>query len=312
MEAAPYHADIARGPEGEQVAGRAVWMRAEDGLRLRVALWTDHAAPRGTVLILPGRTEYVEKYAPLAADLAGRGFASLAIDWRGQGLSDRLLPDRLVGHIGRFPDYQRDVRALLAAAKGLPAPWFVLGHSMGGGIGLRMVMEGAPVAACAFTGPMWGIRLKPATRPFATLYAAALSGLGLGRGFAPTTAARNYVLAAPFADNMLTTDRAMWDMMHRQITTVPDLELAGPSVHWVSQALRETAVLHRRPSPDLPCLTFVGAQERIIDVPRVQDRMARWPKGRLVIVPGAEHEVLMEGPATRAAILDQLADHFTA
>ncbi len=309
MTPAPFHADLAQGPTG----GRAHWVRTADGLRLRIAQWTDHAAPKGTVLILPGRTEFIEKYGMFAADMAARGFASLCVDWRGQGLSDRLLPDRLVGHIGRLPDYQKDVRALfdLARAVDAPRPWFLIGHSMGGGIGLRSVIEGVPVAACAFTGPMWGIHLTPWVRPFATNYAHFLSAIGRANGYAPSTATRNYVLSAPFADNKLTTDAAMWDMMRHQITAVPELELAGPSVHWVSQALRETAWLHRQPSPDLPCLTLVGAQERIIDLPRVHDRMARWPKGRLVIVPGAEHEVLMEGPATRASIADQLAAHFT-
>ena len=309
MTDAPYHADLAFG----SLPGRAVWARASDGVRVRIAIWTDHAAPKGTVLILPGRTEYVEKYAGFAADMAARGFASLAIDWRGQGLADRLLPDRRVGHIGRFPDYQRDFKALLEVARnvGAPQPWFLIGHYMGGGIGLRSVIDGAPVAACAFTGPMWGIRLTPWVRPFATAYARLLSITGRGTGYAPSTATRNYVLSAPFDDNVLTTERALWDMLRHQITTVPDLELAGPSVHWVSQALRETAHLHRLPSPDLPCLTLVGGHERIIDVPRVQDRMARWPKGRLVIMPGAEHEVLMETPATRASVADQLAAHFT-
>lgn len=310
MTAAPFHADLARGPAG----GRALWAKTPDGVRVRIALWTDHAAPRGTVLILPGRTEYVEKYGLSAADMAARGYASLAIDWRGQGLSDRLLPDRRVGHIGLFPDYQFDFQAMLnvARAANAPGPWFLIGHSMGGGIGLRSVIDGAPVAACAFTGPMWGIQLTPAIRPVATAYAHLMTALGRGTGFAPSTTPRNYVLTAPFEDNVLTTDRAMWDMLRHQIATVPELELAGASVQWVSQALRETANLHRLQSPDLRCLTFVGGNERIIDVPRVHDRMARWPNGKLVIMPGAEHEVLMEGPATRASIADQLAAHFTA
>ncbi len=310
MTTAPFHADLAHGPAG----GRAVWARTADGVRVRIAVWTDHAAPRGTVLILPGRTEYIEKYGTFAADMAARGYASLAIDWRGQGLADRLLPDRRVGHIERFPDYQNDFKAMLDVARAVnaPGPWFLIGHSMGGGIGLRSVMEGAPVAACAFTGPMWGILLRPVIRPIATAFAHLMTALGRGNRFAPSTSARNYVLSAPFADNLLTTDQAMWDMLRHQITSVPDLELAGPSLQWVSQALRETTHLHALPSPDLPCLTFVGGNERIIDVARVRDRIARWPKGKMVIVPNAEHEVLMEGPATRGHLADQLAAHFTA
>jgi uncharacterized membrane protein YbhN (UPF0104 family) len=37
----------------------------------------------------------------------------LTIDWRGQGLADRMLPDRRIGHVGKFSDYQTDLAAVL-------------------------------------------------------------------------------------------------------------------------------------------------------------------------------------------------------
>ena len=90
-------------------------------------------------MMFPGRTEYIEKYGDCAAEFTGRGFAFLAVDWRGQGLADRLLDDVRVGHVDQFTDYQHDVQATLdlAADLNLPKPWFVIGHSMGGAIGLR-------------------------------------------------------------------------------------------------------------------------------------------------------------------------------
>jgi alpha-beta hydrolase superfamily lysophospholipase len=39
--------------------------------------------------------------------------------------------------------------------------------------------------------------------------------------------------------------------------------------------------------------------------------MANWPKGRLIPIEGALHEVLMEGPVRRAA-LKAILDHFEA
>ena len=77
----------ADGPQG----GVAQWLTTSDGVRVRVAVW-GRDAPKGTVLLFPGRTEYVEKYGRAAGDLLARGFATVAIDWRGQGLADRLQP----------------------------------------------------------------------------------------------------------------------------------------------------------------------------------------------------------------------------
>lgn len=119
LQSAPFYGDAAQGPAD----GRAYWLTAEDGVRLRVALWNPSGA-QGTVLLFPGRTEYAEKYGRAAADFAQRGYCTLAIDWRGQGLADRLLPDTMLGHVGRFADYQLDVLAMTRAAEalGLPRP----------------------------------------------------------------------------------------------------------------------------------------------------------------------------------------------
>ena len=85
----------------------------------------------------------------------------------------------------------------------------------------------------------------------------------------------------------------------------PDLALGGPSLHWLHEALKETRILRARPSPDVPAITFLGDQEKIVDIAAIHDRMARWSNGRLEIVPGGEHEVLMEAPQMRSDIFDQ-------
>lgn len=306
MEQAPFFDDIAEGPEG----GQAVWTTASDGLRIRVGWWpaANAAEAKGTVLIFPGRTEYIEKYGRDAAVLTQAGYAVLAIDWRGQGLADRMVDNARVGHVGQFPDYQRDVAAVLdvARAADLPQPWHVLGHSMGGCIALRAVMEGLPVNSAIFSAPMWGIRLAAPTRPAAWALSWSGSVLGLGHLMAPGTKEDPYPLDAEFEDNKLTTDRDMYEYMQRQLRSQPDLSLGGPSLHWLNQALAETLCLARRPAPDLPCLTFLGEAEVIVDPARVLTRMQSWSRGELVMLPEARHEVLMETPETRQAIFDRL------
>ena len=85
-----------------------------DGARLRYAWWNALGIPRGTVVILTGRGEFIEKYATeVVGDLLERGFAVAAIDWRGQGLSDRPLQDRGKGHIDTFATYMADLRLFL-------------------------------------------------------------------------------------------------------------------------------------------------------------------------------------------------------
>jgi lysophospholipase len=310
MQAAPLHEGLARGPGG----GRAVWLAASDGLRLRAALWRGAGSERGTVLLFPGRTEYVEKYGPAATELAARGWATLTLDWRGQGLSDRLLADPLPGHVVAFADYQKDVAALLALAQALalPRPWQLLAHSMGGAIGLRALQNGLPVAAAAFSAPMWGIQIPAWKRPVARIVTALNCALGRGASYAPESGPVPYVQEAPFADNMLTTDPAMFAFQQEHLAAVPALALAGPTMRWLREALAECRALSRIPSPGLPALATLGSNERIVDPAAIRARVARWPGARLLQFDGGEHEVMMETPPRRAAFYAAVAALFDA
>jgi lysophospholipase len=308
METAPFFSSVAGAPEG----GTCHWLRASDGVRLRVAIWDKGA--NGTVFVFPGRTEYIEKYGPLVDELARRGYAALVIDWRGQGLSDRPLDDPATGHVTHFSDYQRDVQAMLAAARaqGPPEPYYLLAHSMGGGIGLRALIEGMPVAAAAFSAPMWGIKINPYLRPIAWALGTVGRMVGQGHRYAPGTSGTTYVGEAGFPDNVLTTDAEMFAFMQEQVRQHPELALGGPSLHWLHEALLETRLLAQKPSPDVPCYTGLGTHERVVDPRPVRDRLERWPGSKLVLFEGAEHELIMERPEIRERFFGDLAAFFAA
>ena len=307
MQTAPYFEDVTPGC----IAPRALWVTASDGAHLRLGVWNVTGA-RGTVLLFPGRTEYIEKYAQTATDFANNGLATIAIDWRGQGLADRLISDRRLGHVARFSNYQLDVAALVKTARALslPQPYYLLAHSMGGAIGLRALHEGLPVAATAFSAPMWGIKLSVPMRPVAWALSSTLSAFGAGAMIAPGTKAENYVFTDPFEDNTLTTSAETFALMQNQMSKHPELALGGPTLQWLIEALRECRKLHHMESPETHCLTVLGTNERIVDVPRIHNRMKRWPNGRLALVEGAEHEMLMENPAIREPVFAQIIAHF--
>ena len=306
MNAAPYHADITDNPNGV-----CHWLTCVDGVRIRVGHWAADNA-KGTILIFPGRTEYIEKYSRAATDFTARGYACVAIDWRGQGIADRLLENRAIGHVDVFEDYQLDAKAMLSHVKklGLPEPYFLLGHSMGGCIGLRSLYDGLPVKAAAFSAPMWGIKMSPALRPIAWGLSSVSKQLGFSEVFAPGQQAETYVLRTNAQDNTLTSDPNSFDQLQNQLNTHPDLALGGPSLHWLNESLREMRTLSLRPSPDIPCVTFLGTDEAIVDSDRIYDRMDRWPNGQLKMVEGGRHEILIERAPLRERVVDDITDLF--
>lgn len=306
---APLYDDIAMGPEG----GAAYWLTASDGVRLRVAVWKKPGA-KGTVLLFPGRTEYAEKYGLAAKDFADRGYAMVAIDWRGQGLADRALPNRMTGHVGDFAEYQADVDAVMALVDqlDLPKPLYLVAHSMGGCIGLRALVRGLPVKAAVFSAPMWGIAMAAWMRPLAQVISQASGLFGQAHRFAPGTSDKTYVAEAGFGGNVLTTDALMWEYMRSQVAARPELALAGPSLAWLNAALAECNALSLAPAPDCPTLTCLGTAEKVVDSAPIHLRMSNWRGGKLDLYQGAEHEIMMETPTHRAQFYESAARLFGA
>ncbi len=307
MSEAPFFAALADAPPG----ARSVWLMPE-GARIRVTSW--NSGDKGTVVLLPGRTECVEKYGRAAGDLVARGYSVITIDWRGQGLADRAKADPMIGHVDDFADYQADLDAMLAEADRtwLPEPRYLMAHSMGGCIGLRGLMRGLPFRAAVFSAPMWGISMAAWLRPVAQMVTAVSGIFGMAHRYAPGTGANTYLLEAPFEGNVLTTDRGMWDYMHAQVVAHPELSLGGPSLAWLRAALTECASLAMQPAPGVPTITALGTAEKVVDPAPVHLRMAGWGAGQLDLYPGAEHEIMMETAAVRMRFFDRAAALFDA
>lgn len=184
---------------------------------------------------------------------------------------------------------------------------------MGGAIGLRALMGDHPFEAATFSGPMWGIGLSPIQKLMVHVLAPPLELLGLANRRAPGSSGQSHYLTQPFEGNLLTGDEDMYAYMRRQVEAQPRLGLGGPSTHWVLQALEENEAVESLPSPDVPCLCFLGTDEKIVNSEKVRDRMNRWPNGELIMVPKGRHETPMELAPVRAefyaraaALLDEV------
>jgi lysophospholipase len=292
MTEAPLFTDIARAPKG----GVAQWRTCTDGVRIRVATWKK--GKKGTVLIFPGRTEFIEKYGPTVKYVLDMGYSAAVVDWRGQGLADRIAPNHQLGHVKHFHDYQRDVDEMLLAVKdaGLPDVHTLLAHSMGGTIGLRALHNGLPVEKAVFSAPMWGIYVAPLLRIPAKLITSIGPLIGFAKRFSPNTTPDNYVQVNPFAGNVLTNDADTYQWLVEQLDAHPKLGIGGPSINWLHQAFVECAKLRRMTPPKHECLCFLGTEEEIVSPNAITKIMSRWPNGKLVDIDGAQHEILMEEP----------------
>lgn len=305
MEEAKFYSEEAEAPPG--VASH--YIRTRDNFRLRVAGWK--SGDRGTVVIFNGRNEFIEKYGRVASDFVKQGYSVASIDWRSQGLSDRLTKDRMLGHIKRFPDFQTDVQALLSylGEQDYPRPYHLVAHSMGGLIGLRTVLGDHPFATVTFSSPMWRINFPPALMITAPVIAWFGVLVGWDKRYAPGTGPESYVGKSNFDDNRLTADPETFAWLKR-LVALPEIEVGGPSYRWVLEAIKECTALEDAAEPDVPTLIILGDDERVVDPEQIHNVVKRWTHAEFLPVSPCRHEALMEVEPTRQAAMDAILLHF--
>jgi lysophospholipase len=279
-------------------------VRTEDGLVLRAASWmprTDN--PKGTVCILQGRAEFIEKYFEVVEDLRGRGFAVVAFDWRGQGLSGRQVGNPRKGHVRRFSDYRRDLEAIRdqILMPHMPQPHFGLAHSMGGAIALSAAHESwLPFRRLVTTTPMIALciirhsRLTVGTVRLLTL-------LGFGKAFVPG-GGETSISTMPFKGNRLTGDPDRYARNAHVAHAIGEGAIGAPTVSWLDQAFR---FMKRFTDPRyavkirLPTLIVAAGADPVCATPATERFAARLKAGHAIVIPGARHEILMERDAIR-------------
>ncbi|MBB4198799.1 hypothetical protein CCR94_08985 [Rhodoblastus sphagnicola] len=288
-------------PPGSNV----VRLRARDGALLRAAYWRPEAKARGTVVILQGRSEFIEKYYEIIGELLERGYFVVAFDWRGQGLSPRLLANPAKGHVLHSADYRHDLDALVEQVLGpdAPKPWFALAHSMGAAalFDHAAARGGSPFARVVATAPMLALHGFPGSD-----YARALADIfvfaGLSRMFIPGGGA-TMLCEKRFEGNILSSDRPRFERTARIVAACPRLRLGEPTVGWVHAAYQ---LMDRLVEPgfaeriNVPVLMLAAGDERLVSTPAVENLAKRLKNALCVVLPGARHEIMMERPEIRA------------
>ncbi len=292
--------------DGEERSGGWAFRRLDlaDGSHLRLGHWPpSDGNARGTVLVVTGRAECLEKYAEVAADLTGRGFRVVALDWRGQGGSWRPLPNPQKGHMASFDPFLDDLDAALPGLlDGAPGPVIGLAHSMGAHILLRHVAERRhPFAALVACAPMLGINAGPTPEILAKHVAAEAVRRGHGEDYAFGQADWRPD-APPFKAPLLTSDMDRFNKFQAVFHADPSLAMGGVTWGWLDAAYRSMDALLRPGVLErvgIPVLVLSAGKDRIVRVDRQKQAAARLPQGVLKTYPEGRHELLMEADSIR-------------
>ncbi len=273
---------------------RTGMIKTKDGTNLRYATCCDTAGTRGTICLFQGRRAYIERDFEVIEDLRARGFSVATLDWRGQGLSDRLLKNRLKGHIKSYEQYDMDLEAFMrqVVLPDCPPPYFGLAHSMGANVLLRSLTKSTWFEAAVMATPFLGFSETKmpvsVSRPLIKFFKA----IGLGRLSLPGD-----FLSRKFEDNVLTHDRERYEQQVEIIRQNPDLNVGGPTISWLAASLDSHKKLAKLKGSDalrVPVLFVAAGDEKVVSNEKIHAFSRNVAGTPVVTVENAYHELLLE------------------
>lgn len=245
-----------------------------DGLALSAGSYPC-PAPRARVVLVHGYAEHMGRYAHVIEALNGAGFEVHAFDLRGHGRSEGVR-----GHVLRFEDYLDDLDLFLAELPQDALPRLLVGHSLGGLLSLRYVLD-RPDAFVALAVSSPYLHIATDVHFLKEAVASAASHL------APTLLTKS-----PIEAKALSHDPA-----------VVEAYIADPLIfktfnaRWFFEAREaQEEVLKRAGEIRLPVLMMIGSADPIADPERSKEVFERLGSAdkRLEVYDGFYHEVLNE------------------
>lgn len=284
---------------------RAGFFEGHGGVKLRYALFRSEMSPaRGTVVLLHGRNEFIEKYFETIRDLNAMGLWVATFDLRGQGGSTRLLKDPRKGHVRRFADYEADLDLFLQKIV-LPdarLPFFIIAHSTGALIAL----SAAPrllnrIDRMALAAPFVALTGQQLSEHWIRRLSAgfAISGFGqrsMGKDFGKR----------PFAGNPLTSDARRFERNTAISAARPDFTIGAPTARWLHETLKTAGRVKQQAHLTritIPTLIFAPMLDGVVPYLAQEALSRNFRAGQLVTITGARHEIFQERDVLRVQAL---------
>jgi len=231
--------------------------------------WEAEGNARAVIVIVHGAMEHHRRYGWLIEQWRNSGFHVVMGDLPGHGLTTRSRR----GHIDSFEEYVNEVKKWIDASYQFELPVFLIGHSMGGLITVRLLQkERLNVAGVILSSPCLGLVNKPSP----ILHAA--------------TFILNKVFPALRVSSGISLDQVTRNEDVRELDRKDTLYVKKISVRWyreLEEAMKTAFTMIKR-TQDTPLLVVQGGDDRIVDkekvrnwfnsVPLSEKRFKEWPK----------------------------------
>lgn len=283
---------------GNNMTNNFRYLEVEKGIFLRFGHWGSFPnKKRGTVCLLNGRTEFMEKYFETINQLNQRGFDVFSFDWRGQGLSTRILENRRKGYVKSYDDYVHDLAVFIEKIfiKNSHRPFILIGHSMGGHIALRFLHEHDAIFEKAILmSPMFDIRTFPIPKKVLQKAARLFVKFGYEKVY---IAGSDRLPESKFKGNSLTSDKARFEKFTKMALDNPEIAIGGVTFGWLNASFDSIDLIDQPGYVEkikTPILIFSAGNDRIVSNTAQTRICNRLPNCRLIKAADSQHEIFQE------------------
>lgn len=271
---------------------------------------------KNCLVILPGRTEPIEKYAELVYDLkqtaAGKNMNFFLMDHRGQGQSGRMASPSDMGHVDKFENYVADVETFIGL-QNLDKRCehkFLLAHSMGAGIASAYLLKHPnSFDRVVMSSPMLQIQTKPYS--YATARAIVKTMVLAGRGKKFAIGQKPFNSAAKFEDNTFTTSEVRFKKTMGLFEENPSSKVGGVSNRWIYEVMKGTkGIRERYHELAMPMMIINAGIETYSEPVEMEKLCNEAPNCKRVFLPTSKHEVFNDRDENRDIALKETAEFF--
>ena len=270
------------------------------GANIRYGSLQPKEAPKGTIILVPGFREPIEKYFEVMRDMTARGFAVWMMDWHGQGGSDRFLPNPQKMHSEGYNEHivtlHQFTQKIVKKSEG---PFILMGHSMGGHIGLRYLKEHEGVFdSAALTAPMCDIWTPGFSKTGAKILAKGARLVRLLTRYVPRGGDWSKEKEVdPVICDRLTSDPVRFSVLASIFKEKPDLKMGDPTYGWILHTFDSIKTLQDEnylKAIKTPVLMGIAPDDKVVIAAASQRAAGLIPNCTRVDIPGARHEIWME------------------
>ncbi len=304
---APYlELDDYKAPKGI----KSYFVNMDDGINIRVCHWLQKKEKSaGTIFLQQGYNEFVEKYYETIQEFIDRGYSVICFDWRGQGMSERMIDDINKSFITNFKKHDKDLEKILEEIiePFFSKPLIGIGHSMGGCLMLS-AFSNHPTKFDygVLSAPMLGFKNESFLRIASSIMNFLKKDTDYLIGSKP-----NMGIETPFEENDLTTDHGRYKRTQMLVRKMPSIRLWGVTNSFAKAVNYRFKLIRTKKWAEkikLKILIINNINDKVVCSDKINEMQKRLENSQIIEFKETQHEIFMEKDEFRLRLWDKIEE----